>query len=304
MSQVYQRVLEQHRIVDADDGISADQFAASAQWLETPGCVFQRNDFVPEHRIRTEGIIKAGLFVSIVLKGSGSGGVPQDKARFRYSDNTMVVMALRESTPWAGEAPGGASIRTAGLAFPRASIERMGLGQEFLDLFGGTVSSPFITSLPAPPRLLAIATEMISPTIGGQAGQLLLSAHATEILVRALSAIQTSASIDAVSNRTQWQMLAVKKAIDADLQRDWRVSELARQAGISRRSFNTHFYRLFGASASDYLRTRRLETARDAIVHNGCSVSEAAWLVGYSNPANFATAFRRHFGYAPSRDRA
>ena len=61
MSQVYQSVLEQHRILDADDGISMDQFAASALWLENPGCVFQRNDFVPERRIRTEGVIKARL---------------------------------------------------------------------------------------------------------------------------------------------------------------------------------------------------------------------------------------------------
>jgi AraC-like DNA-binding protein len=31
------------------------------------------------------------------------------------------------------------------------------------------------------------------------------------------------------------------------------------------------------------------------------SVTEAAFRVGYAHPANFATAFRRHFGYSPSR---
>jgi AraC-like DNA-binding protein len=92
--------------------------------------------------------------------------------------------------------------------------------------------------------------------------------------------------------------------MDADLRRPWKISELARQAGISRRSFNTHFRRAFGMSASQYLRVRRLESARDALLHQGVSVNDAASLAGYNNPANFATAFRRRFGYAPSRHRS
>jgi AraC-like DNA-binding protein len=35
-------------------------------------------------------------------------------------------------------------------------------------------------------------------------------------------------------------------------------------------------------------------------LYQNLSVTEAADLVGYGNPANFATAFRKHFGYAPS----
>ena len=40
--------------------------------------------------------------------------------------------------------------------------------------------------------------------------------------------------------------------------------------------------------------------ARAALVHQHLTVAEAAYRVGYDNPANFATAFRRHFGFAPS----
>ena len=99
----------------------------------------------------------------------------------------------------------------------------------------------------------------------------------------------------------QQRLRAVRDAIDADLRRPWTIVQLARQAGISRRSFNAHFRRAFGMSVSDYLRTRRLEQAREAIIRQGLSVNEAASLAGYGNPANFATAFRRHFGYARSR---
>jgi len=57
---------------------------------------------------------------------------------------------------------------------------------------------------------------------------------------------------------------------------------------------------MYGVSASDFLRTSRLATAHDALLHLGLSVNEAAYAVGYANPANFSTAFRKHFGYVPS----
>jgi AraC-like DNA-binding protein len=44
--------------------------------------------------------------------------------------------------------------------------------------------------------------------------------------------------------------------------------------------------------------------AREALVHQNLSVTEAAYVAGYSNPANFATAFRKYFGAAPSAYRA
>jgi transcriptional regulator GlxA family with amidase domain len=148
-----------------------------------------------------------------------------------------------------------------------------------------------------------MASEMLSPTLDGRAEELLLSAHALEILVRAISLAGERAEIDATVDDRQRRLLAVRDAIDADLRRPWKISQLARQAGISRRSFNTHFRRAFGMSAADYLRTRRLELARDAMIQQGISVNEAAWIAGYGNPANFATAFRRHFGHAPSKRR-
>jgi AraC-like DNA-binding protein len=57
---------------------------------------------------------------------------------------------------------------------------------------------------------------------------------------------------------------------------------------------------MYGVSASDYLRKSRLAAAREALMHEGLSVTEAAYSVGYANSANFSTAFRKHFGYVPS----
>lgn len=299
MPHIYEHVFEQFRIVDTDDNPVEDRFSGAAQWLETPGCLFQRNNFVLGGQIRTEGVIKAGLFLTVVLKGAGSGGPRKGTARFRYSDNTIAVMALREPTACGGDAPGGAHMRAAGVAFPSGSLERLGLHDEFLSLFEPH-DSVFIASLKAPPRIQAIAAEMLSPVIGGHAGQLLLSAHATEILVRAMFALRGPGMLDPAIDEMRFRLQAVRDLINSDLRYPWTIAELARHAGLSRRSFNARFQRAYGTSAAGYLRTARLEAARELLLHQGLSVTEAAYRAGYASPANFTTAFRRHFGYVPS----
>ena len=78
MPHIYDHIFEQFRIVDPDDNDNSivEEFAGRTQWLEAPGCLFQRNNVVLGSRIRTEGVIKAGLFVSVILKGAGSGRWP------------------------------------------------------------------------------------------------------------------------------------------------------------------------------------------------------------------------------------
>lgn len=303
VTNIYHRIFDRFRILDSANASRIDDFAPAARWLEAPGCLFQRNDLVLDGKLRTEGIIKPGLFVTIVLKGAGQGGPRRGAKWFRYPENSIVVMALRKPIACSGEAPGGTHMVAAGLAFPKASIECLGLQEEFLGLFPQGGSDAFVTTLKAPPRIVAMATEMLRPVFEGRPAELLLSAHAMEILARVISLAGCRAKIEASRDDRQRRLLAVRDAIDADLRRPWKISELARRAGISRRSFNTHFRRVFGMSASEYLRRRRLEQAREAMIEQGISVNEAAYNAGYGNPANFATAFRKHFGHAPSKSR-
>ena len=302
MPHIYEHVFEQFRIVDPDDNDSSivDDFAGRSQWLEQPGCLFQRNNVVLGSRIRTEGVIKAGLFISVILKGAGSGRARKGANWISYSDASIVIMAFREPTLWDGDAPRGAHMQAAGVAFPVASLERLGLMDEFIDLFDARNRDVLVTSLKASPRIKAIAMEMISPVAEGRTAELLLSAYATEMLARAMLLLRGHEGADLVSDQRRLRLQAVKELIEADLKHPWTIAELARHAGVSRRSFTAQFHRLYGVGASEYLRTSRLKSAREALLHQGLSVTEAAYAVGYGNPANFSTAFRRHFGYAPS----
>jgi len=301
MSHIYDHIFETFRVVGFDDDSFIDRHAGQAQWLDTPGCLFQRNNVVLDCDVRTEGVIKAGLFVSVVLKASGEYRPRNGSKHYRYSDDSVAVMALREPTMWDGESPRGAQMQAAGLAFPLASLERLGLRQEFLDLFGAGHENIFVTTLRASPRVRAIAMEMISPIADGRPAELLLSAHATEILSRTILALRGDDKVGRVSDPKRLRLQTLGDLIKSDLRHPWTIAELARHAGLGRRTFNTQFHRVYGVSASAYLRNSRLASAREALLHERLSVTEAAYAVGYASSANFSTAFRKHFGYAPSR---
>ena len=307
---IYDRIFERFHIIDSEDDSLMQEAARNTQWLETPGCLFQRSNFVLDTEVRTEGVIKPGLFLSVVLKGSGGGGprkgTHKGPQRLRYTNNSITVLALREPTPWGGDAPRGSHVQAAGVAFPFPSLERIGLREEFLALFPEDQNF-FFTSFKAPPRMQALAAEMISPLAAGRAGELLLAAQATELLARTMDTLRAgNDEMAGIIDPKRLRLQAVRDLIASDLRHPWTIAELARHAGISRRSFNAQFHRSFGSSAADYLRTSRLESAREALLHQGLTVTEAAYAVGYANPANFSTAFRKHFGYVPSscqRDR-
>ena len=113
--------------------------------------------------------------------------------------------------------------------------------------------------------------------------------------------LQGDKKIGLLSDQKRLRLQAVGELIKSDLRHPWTIAELARHAGLGRRMFNAQFHRMYGVSASDYLRKSRLAAAREALLYQGLSVTEAAYSVGYANSANFSTAFRKHFGYVPSR---
>ncbi len=86
---------------------------------------------------------------------------------------------------------------------------------------------------------------------------------------------------------------------------DLSLSDLSRILGMSVASLQRTFKNAYGMTIKDFIRESRLIAARDAMEKDGLTIGQAAWMAGYSSPANFATAFKRVFGISPSdaRDR-
>jgi AraC family transcriptional regulator, alkane utilization regulator len=90
------------------------------------------------------------------------------------------------------------------------------------------------------------------------------------------------------------------RLMHADPARAWTVSELAREAAISRSALAERFTQLIGESPMRYLVRWRVQLAKQMLRDGGSSVAEIAARVGYGSEAAFNRAFKRGAGSPPA----
>jgi AraC-like DNA-binding protein len=106
-------------------------------------------------------------------------------------------------------------------------------------------------------------------------------------------------SVDPLSPRDRQLLGRVRAHLEDHPAEAHSLSALADLACMSPSSLREKFRLAHGRSVFDHLREVRLARAHRYLAE-GHSVQQAASRVGYRHPTNFATAFRKRFGVAPS----
>lgn len=78
------------------------------------------------------------------------------------------------------------------------------------------------------------------------------------------------------------------------------VSAIAQQLNVSEAYLRRMFQQELGQAPKQYLNTLRMNRARDLLNAGYDSVAAISEKVGFTDPKNFATAYKKHFGYPPS----
>lgn len=82
------------------------------------------------------------------------------------------------------------------------------------------------------------------------------------------------------------------------------LDDIARRVASSRRQLQRAYAEIGHTTFREHLTAVRMERAAELLGARGTTVREVAHRVGYRQPAQFAKAFRRHHGVAPSAYRA
>ncbi|MDF1553228.1 MAG: AraC family transcriptional regulator [Deferrisomatales bacterium] len=85
-----------------------------------------------------------------------------------------------------------------------------------------------------------------------------------------------------------------------NLERKVRIGEAAAHAGLSARTLHRLFLREVGLPPRRILSLLRVSKARDLLASGNCTVTEAAWEVGYDSLSQFIAVFRQVTGQLPS----
>lgn len=93
---------------------------------------------------------------------------------------------------------------------------------------------------------------------------------------------------------------AVERLVLADLSTVLPLPELAARAGTHEKRLSRVFKAHTGRTVFEFVREARLHEAQRLLAGSAMRIEEVAAAVGFSSAANFATAFREHFGCTPS----
>ncbi len=175
----------------------------------------------------------------------------------------------------------------------RAFFERMTAGKE-----AALVSA---RNLVMSPRMKSILYEIPNCKLNGNLKALFLEAKVIELFV---AQIEQADSLDyavkmKLSAADMERAGAVKEMLDRDPLGNFSLLGLAKAAGFNDYKLKKGFKEMFGTTVFSYLRHLRMEEAKRMMLDEKKSVSEVSWLVGYSEPHHFTTAFKREFGYLP-----
>jgi len=92
--------------------------------------------------------------------------------------------------------------------------------------------------------------------------------------------------------------------VDAEYGSDLSLDDIARRVASSRRQLQRAYAEIGNTTFRDHLTRVRMRKAAELLATRRLTVREVAHRVGYRQPAQFAKAFRRHLGVAPSDYRA
>lgn len=102
-----------------------------------------------------------------------------------------------------------------------------------------------------------------------------------------------------ISHRTSLYEDAVR-IVETEFASDLSLDDIARRVASSRRQLQRAYAEIGRTTFREHLARVRMERAAEMLASRRMTVREVAQRVGYRQPAQFAKAFRRHQGLAPS----
>ena len=96
-----------------------------------------------------------------------------------------------------------------------------------------------------------------------------------------------------------WQERRVKEIIEANLDGDISLTELARECGLSTSHFSRAFRRTMATTPHQWLLVCRIEMAKQLLRSGTSSLSEIALACGFADQSHFTRVFSRLSGISP-----
>lgn len=244
------------------------------------------------------GVVKRSVMITVNLGGSSVIYTMDDGMEVRVAAGSAVAILAADDVQLAAAYRQGERSQLLVMQCCPSDLATSDLAEQ-LDAF---LPQTQVKALDLTDRDRRLVRELFAPAHDGLVGRLLAESCALELLARAIDKGPETASPSAtqIHPRDVAKIHRLKDKLLADLDGEHRLCDLARDVGMSTSALKSKFASVTGQPVFKFLRDQRLARARIGLLQEGWTVSQAAYFVGYRHPTNFATAFRKRFGVAPT----
>jgi AraC-like DNA-binding protein len=150
------------------------------------------------------------------------------------------------------------------------------------------------------PGMIHTLHDIFNSTLSGSLKRLLIEAKVHELV--ALQLGNFSEGIQPVKQRSSHRDLfySIYDYLAARFLEAHSLKDIARNFGINEFALKKGFRENFQTTVFDFLLSKRLEHAREQLLHTDLTVQKISSLVGYKYPNHFSSAFKKKFGILPS----
>ncbi|MEL7268290.1 MAG: AraC family transcriptional regulator [Bacteroidota bacterium] len=149
------------------------------------------------------------------------------------------------------------------------------------------------------PSMLQILQDIIHCDKPMALKKLFLSSRIMELLMLQIDQVQFDDKKHSISKGNKEKLHELKSYLDSKLEPEFSLKTLAMNFATNEFTLKKEFKLLFGKSIFEYWNGMRFDYAK-RLLKEGCSIKQLANQMGYSNPQNFSTAFKKRYGIPPS----
>ncbi|WP_293938243.1 AraC family transcriptional regulator [Iodobacter sp.] len=263
-----------------------------------PGLSLHGNEveFLQAHD--SEGPLSPGLRLIIMLEGKVDACFGSLPLELGASNRCVLVSSLEEELLKRQIAQGGYQ-RQVVLALEQSWFEEGGLSSmaDFKSVERFCSQHLAHRTLNPDRAFLRLAEGLLQPIYDSPYLQKIhRECHSLELILFALNQLKQTVPLKARSRHRVAQLLEL---LQSDVAGQMSLEQMAQNLGSNTTTLQREFQAIYGVSIITWLRRHKLQEARRVLERDSCSVLDAALLAGYNSPANFATAFKREFGFTP-----
>lgn len=269
------------------------------------GLTLHATDTIDLYDLHTQVVHDPGITIGIFLQGRADISIADRRLEIGAGGQQAFMLSYAEPDRFSRRGIRGNRVRKVCINIPPEWVEGEGASDDAETAALYRILRDHARHIVWTPSLrhLQLAEQILMPApYHPLQHRLHLESAAIEIVADAAGMLSQSAPRSANSRDIE-RIEAACAFIEASGEQRPHLEDVARHVGMSVSALQRLFRRVHNASIFHHVRNRQLDRARILLERGEISVIEASDLAGYSSAANFATAFRRRFGFCPSQAR-